>query len=720
MMKLQGFKEALEDETIYRPDQVEEVIKKVRTNFRFHRSNTKHKYFNVPAALDLETSSFYDKDGEKVGIMYVWMLGIYGLVIMGRIWDEFTETLNRVSEILDLNENKRLMIYVHNLQFDFQFFRHHFNWDKVFASDRRQPLYALTDTGIEFRCSYQLSGMSLAKVGENLLTYKVKKMVGDLDYKKIRHSKTRLTKKEKGYGVADVKVVMAFIAEEIERENGAGRLPLTKTGYVRKYCRNQIFIDPETGLKDKKKGRRFREYISLCTLTPTIYEKTRDAFMGGFTHANCLYVGQTVDAAECGPISSYDFTSSYPSVMVAERGFPVGTPIEVDTKGMSKDQFYELIHYYACIFTIHFFGIREKPEVYENYISRSKCRYVTKDVVTNNGRVVSASELMVTITEVDFEIINALYDYDGFEISYLVYWHRGYLPTDFVKAILNLYKAKTELKGVAGKEVEYQVSKGMINACYGMAVTRVIREQNNYSDDWEIPFTPDPESEINRYNKQNGRFLYFPQGVYVTSFARRNLFFGGILEAGEDYLYSDTDSIKLLHREKHGAFFEQYNRDVIKKIETACEYHGIDPEYIRPKTIKGVEKPLGVWDYEGDMARFKTLGAKRYLIEEMDGSLSLTVSGVNKKIAVPYLKKVYHSNTNIFNAFKDGLTIPAGYSGKSTHTYIDDEKSGLVTDYRGQTIPYCERSGIHLEETTYHMGISGEFLDYLKSIMKGL
>ena len=712
-MKLENFDGFLKEKKIYKPDQIEDVLKRVRTNFRFHRTNTKHKYFNVPAALDLETSSFYDADGEKTGIMYLWIFGIYGLVIMGRKWEELTDMMTRLSEILDLNENKRLLVFVHNLQFDFQFFRHHFTWEKVFASDRRQPLYGLTDQGYEFRCSYMLSGMSLAKVGENLLKYKVKKLVGDLDYSKIRHSGTKLYPRELGYAANDVRVVMAFIAEEIERENGIGRLPLTKTGYVRKYCRNSIFVDPETGVRDKKKTRKYHELIETCTLTPKIYQKCRDAFAGGFTHGNSLYIG-----SEMHNVSSFDFTSSYPAVMIAEHGYPMGEPQEVDTRQLTQKEFYKLIKMYACIFTIHFYGLQEKPEVYENYISRSKCIFISNDCVVNNGRVVSASECMITITEIDFDIINQLYNYDGFEINYLVYWHRNYLPTDFVKAIIKLYKDKTTLKNVSGKEVEYMVSKGMLNATYGMSVTSILREINDYTDDWEEPRDPDPEDEINKYNRKRGRFLYYPWGIYVTAYARKNLF-SAILEAGEDYIYSDTDSIKLINAAKHQNYFDSYNHDIIRKLEIACEYHGLDPEDIRPKTIKGIEKPLGVWDPEGSMKRFKTLGSKRYLIEENKGTLSLTVSGVNKNKAVPYLKNVYKNNDAIFKAFTDGLEIPTGYSGKSIHTYIDDERNGIIIDYQGNSASYCERSGVHLEESSYHMGISGEFMQFLRMFYGG-
>ena len=206
---------------------------------------------------------------------------------------------------------------------------------------------------------------------------------------------------------------------------------------------------------------------------------------------------------------------------------------------------------------------------------------------------------------------------------------------DFILAILELYKNKTELKGVAGKEAEYMVSKGMLNACYGMAVTDIVREVNEYTDRWELPYVPLIDNEIKKYNRKRGRFLYYPWGLFVTAYARRNLF-TGILEAGiNDYIYSDTDSIKMLNTEKHMDYFRRYNEQIIDKLTYALEYQDIDPDYIRPKTIKGIEKPLGVWDYEGTFDRFRALGAKRYLLEE-NGNLELTVSGLNKKIAVPY------------------------------------------------------------------------------------
>ena len=131
--------------------------------------------------------------------MYAWVFGVKELTIIGRTWEQFINLIDIVVTTLNLSLEQRLIVYVHNLSFDFQFFRKHFVFHKVFALEERDLISATTETGIEFRCSYKLSGYSLEKVGEHLIHHNVKKKVGDLDYSKIRTPATPLTSKELGY-----------------------------------------------------------------------------------------------------------------------------------------------------------------------------------------------------------------------------------------------------------------------------------------------------------------------------------------------------------------------------------------------------------------------------------------------------------------------------------------------------------------------------------------
>ena len=195
----------------------------------------------------------------------------------------------------------------------------------------------------------------------------------------------------------------------------------------------------------------------------------------------------------------------------------------------------------------------------------------------------------------------------------------------------------------------------------------------------------------------------------MTAYARRNLF-DGIKAFGSDYLYSDTDSIKALHGEAHSDYIQKYNDNALQLLHAACQHHKLPEDLIKPKTIEGIEKPLGVWDYEGQYQKAKFLGAKRYLVQK-NGQLELTVAGVGKKSGSKWLEDTYGAKA--FDAFSDGLIFPEAATGKNTHIYIDDEISGTVEDYTGQRGEYHELSAIHLEGAPYEMSLSKLYADYL-------
>jgi hypothetical protein len=283
--------------------------------------------------------------------------------------------------------------------------------------------------------------------------------------------------------------------------------------------------------------------------------------------------------------------------------------------------------------------------------------------------------------------------------------------------MLDLYQNKTKLKGIAGKEAEYMRSKEDINSEFGMMVTDICRDEILYEGEWDKSET-DIEKSIDKYNRSKKRFLSYVWGIYVTAYARRNLF-TGIFEFKNDYLYSDTDSIKVINIDKHKTYIDKYNKIVRKKLELACLHHNINPEVTRPKNNKGKVKELGVWEWEKEdnelhsYKRFKTLGAKRYMIEFYNGEYSLTVSGLNKKVAIPYMLSKYN---DIFEAFNDGLVIPKGFSGRKTHTYIDYEQRGIIKDYKGVYYEYDELSSVHIEDSDYSLKLSEAYVDFLLNI----
>lgn len=654
-------------------------------------NNKKIRYYNIPAAFDIETSSWYES-GDKRASMYIWQFGIFNIATYGRTWDELTRFLNVLAKVLGLNEDNRLVVYVHNLAYEFQFFRKRFEWNKIFFLDERKPVYAITNNGIEFRCSLKLSSKKLEKVGQDLQKYKIAKMVGDLDYSLVRNSKTKLSDKEMGYCLHDIYVLLAYIQEKIENDGDITRIPLTNTGYVREYCRKACFA----------RYKRYKGLMSELCLDPDEYSQLKRAFAGGFTHANVAYHGKVMEN-----VASFDFTSSYPYVMLSEK-FPMGNSTLVNSIA-SDEELRSYLTNYCCLMDITYHNIA--PKVFNDYpISQSKCWNVVGETV-NNGRIIAAVELSTTITEQDFFTIDAFYSYDSIQIHSFRIYNKAYLPKPLVMSILKFYNDKTVLKGIEDEIVNYMISKNMLNAAYGMMVTDIIRESIDYVNDNFVSIKPDLYEAIEKYNKSVKRFLFYPWGVWVTAYARANLF-SGILATGSDYIYGDTDSMKILNYKKHMKYIESYNEQVLVKLDRAAKFHGLTIDDFSPANIKGVRKMIGVWDFEGVYDKFKTIGAKRYMTLK-NGEYSLTVAGLNKSSAMKWIESEY---ADPFDGLKEGLIVPEGYSGRITSTYIDDETSGSVVDYTGVPAEYHELSSIHMEPSEYELTLGKDYKELIKYI----
>lgn len=670
-----------------------------------HKTNKRIEYINIPCGFDIETTS-YTIGTQKAAFMYVWMVGIghNNGVYYGRTWEEFTHLCSELQLAYGLNDNKRLVIYVHNLAFEFEFMQHYFNWieGSVFSGGKHKPFKALCDYGIEFRDSYILSGFSLAVTAKNLTKHKVKKMVGDLDYTLIRHQTTPLTDEEMGYCENDIVVITAYIDEQLDMYKTIDQIPMTNTGRVRRFVKNKCLPRKNNGKKIK-----YRQIMQDLTLSVDVYTQLKSAFMGGFTHANAHYVDKTLEQ-----VTSVDFTSSYPSVMVSEM-FPMSRFKSIQIE--SLEELEEYCTLYCVVFEAKFTNIRP-TFIHENYISESKCRGLTK-AVTNNGRVVSAESMAMTITNIDYDILKNTYTWDEIQLADVRYAHKNYLPKSIIESVLDLYQGKTTLKDVEGSEVEYLLSKGMLNSIYGMSVTDIAKDKVVFDGDWKMEAV-DIGAVIEADNKKIERTLYYAWGIWITAYARKNLW-TGILALGEDYIYSDTDSMKVLNYENHKGYFDWFNNQIIEKMENMCEYYKLDKALLSPSTKEGKVKMMGIWDYEGTYRKFKTLGAKRYMVDD-GGKLKITVAGLSKQNGVNYmLDKCDGDIDSVFDMFNTGLYIPASATGKNTRTYINTPLDFQVVDYLGNKEDVHTKSGVHLEAASFTLDRGILFADFMRNLSQG-
>lgn len=651
--------------------------RKVKNALQLENSTVTYKkelYSNSIVTFDIETTSY--KEGERLASWcYIWQVCVNGRTFYGRKLEEFLELLT----ILHTETKGRVIIWVHNLGFETQFLRDYLDFE-IFARKPHKPIKARNDKyNIEFRCTLMLYQKSLASLSEET---KVKKLVGDLDYSLIRTIDTKLTKKELAYCEHDVLVVYEKILQELETYKFPCNIPLTQTGKVRRVVKSLYDND----LNYKNKVRKWQPD------TVKQFQMYCKAFQGGYTHANAMYTGELVEN-----VASYDFTSSYPYVMVSEK-FPrkfYKYPV-TRFESMNPEKAYLLYVKFNNIKCV-------KDNV---YISAGKCDALCWPIY-DNGRVVSADSLTLWVTEYDVDIICQTYKFDSYTI--LESWTsiKAYLDIKYVNYILDLYENKTALKNVAGAEKLYVESKQYINSLYGMFATQTIRDEVTFiNNEWDVhKLTPEEVQEkLNKAKTSWGTILCFQWAIYVTAIARYNLWTGGIIPHDCEVLYCDTDSVKIIGDD---SYIETYNKQVIAKLRRVSNDRGIPFNRFQPADPKGERHLLGLFDYEGTYKRFITLGAKRYAYEDNEG-LHVTVSGVNKERGAIALG-------NIEN-FKDGFVFLPEYTGKLTLWYLGEQEPITVTDYQGHTTTMFNRFGVYMEPTTYNLSLSPQYEDYLYTL----
>lgn len=671
-------------------------------------SRRKVKFLDCVCAFDIETTRLEDIEQ---AIMYVWQFQIStDYTIIGRTWDQFLLFLQGLNK--NMPENVQLMIFVHNLSYEFTFLKgvYPFKPEEVFAMDNRKVLRCSMYGRFEFRCSYLQSNMSLAMFTEKM-NVKHKKL-DDFVYTEKRFPWSELQPRELEYMQNDVLGLVECIIAEMDRDGDTlYKLPLTSTGYVR---------------RDVKKAMRNIPHAYIMSIQPDkeLYEMLRDAFRGGNTHANRYYV--TSDNAQniLNNVKSADRSSSYPDV-ICNCPFPVKPFFKAHD--VSFETLQRLIHHFkkpiVCRCSLE--DIRLKNEYWGcPYLAKAKCTGIINGAF-DNGRILSADYLVTTITDIDFQILESEYDFilTPYNIYYSSY---GMLPACIRNVVIDYYKCKTELKGVEGQEAFYLKSKNLLNSIYGMMATDPVKLSIIYDRTQTVnEFITQAEQEVqqdlkdgkiidNIYEEMHciedrliseaieanrkQAFISYAWGVWVTAWARLRLE-EGIRLAGESFVYADTDSVKYIGDVDFSKFNEDRQLDSIRNGAFAT-----DPN--------GITHYMGVYEDDGIYKRFATMGAKKYVYEEVnkkgETELHITIAGVAKAAGAAELTK--HGGIEAFKTgflFKEAGGLEAVYN---------DHPGIKEIQIDGHTLPIT--SNVVLRPSTYTLGITGEYDFLLKGLPK--
>lgn len=625
-------------------------------------------YKQMLTGFDIETTRI---PAEDQSFMYVWQWYFEGVgVVIGRTWHELRLFIMQIEAVLD---NAMLVVLVHNLSYEFQFLRavHEWKTDEVFAVKSRRVLKATMNEKLEFRCTMLHSNMSLATWTAKMGVEHGKLSGDDFNYDIMRYPDTPLSETELAYITNDVVGMVEAYRAEMERDSdNLYKIPLTSTGYVR---------------ADSKRAMRNSGKV-VKTILPDydIYKMLRKAFRGGNTHANRYYSGMILEN-----VKSADRSSSYPDV-ICNCKFPMTKFREIvnpdiwKVEKMMKDR-------RALVFTILLHDV-ELSDPYNGfpYISVAKCAACVRSG-NDNGRVLNADFIEMTVNDIDWRIIKKQYEFSDVQVTKAYWSHYGYLPRALIVNTIDYYTKKTSLKGVDGQQLLYDKSKNLLNGIYGMMAQDPVKQDIIYHEGTG-EFTEDdapPESLLAEFSKH--AFLAYQWGVWITAWARLRLQ-EGINLCGHNCVYVDTDSCKYLGEVDWTA----YNRKRIR-ASTQSGAYATDPH--------GKRHYMGVFEDEEPYAKFKTLGAKKYVFEHADGKLQVTIAGVNKKKGGAEL-----SRRGGIEAFREGFTFIEAGGTESVYNDSTPYAERILNGHKIEMSP-----NICIRPSTYTVSLTDEYRNLLET-----
>lgn len=651
--------------------------------------NGKRKYANCICSFDIETTTITKEECDifksDFGFMYIWQFCIEEYPVFGRTWEEYILFIHKLKKTLGITKQRRLVVFSHNLQFEFQFMRNFFKVEKVFAREKRNVVYAILEN-IEYRCSYVLTNMGLGKFLENTPGVKHSKLDGKkFDYRKKRFPDTELSNYEMAYSMFDViGLVEGIRNHNIYNNDNLYTMPYTSTGYVRRDYKEVCLNTPGYKRQQLNIMLNERQYL-LC----------KEASRGAISGSNRMWTDELLI-----DIDSHDIKSSYPYNM-ATKEFPQTKFIEMKYK--YGDRFFELMDNSCCLITFTADNLKLKEWEGIPYISKAKCRAI-EGAKCGNGKVYSAKRICMTCTEIDFRIIEKHYTMNTPVILELWSARKGLLARPFRKHLLEMFQHKTDLED--GDIYIYNKYKNKINASFGMMLTDIVSPEilYNETDDipWKVKEITELGTELKKYYYNKNSFLSYQHGVWVLAHARDELM-RGIDIVKNDVVQVDTDSVKNLGDYK--VEFKKINNSIIEKAETFD---------IKPYAFnkKGEKVYLGIWENEHlkkdshyyTYTNFRTLGAKKYAYTGEDNKIKITVAGLAKA------SNEYIDTVGGIDSFRNGLEIPPGKSGRTTSTYVD-LKEPVTIKVLGHIITLGSNIGI--QETSYTLGMTEEWVNML-------
>ena len=687
---------------------------------------------------DIETSKITCDNGEEMQVTYLSNVVTMNYETGEIVNSIFHRTIEEVVEYFKTLPDESI-VWSHNLDYELTFLLRELgevkgqlkynrngivegiykeNVQDIILRDNHSPLSIKLDAlpNITFRDTYAIFNKSVARLGEELKLPKL-----EYNYKKTRLPWNELEELDYKYNERD-NIIVAKSLYKYMQDNKIPfeDIPLTFTSFVKR--KRKEFILENYG---KKAINKFYFDRNEQLQDFNFFELILKTYQGGLTASNINETGKLIDKG----IYSIDIKSSYPYQMCS-RYFPFYSYKTTENyTGELADKFYKLGNYKGFFGIFRFKNIRVKNRNYLLPISSSQLSkgYVSSDKVHFNGKLLSASEIIIPCNNIDIDTINLVYKYDEIECLEIFATNKQRrLRQEEISFILSAFHKKETIKDK--EDIEYALSKVYINSMYGVKVTTPIKSSYSIEDGeiLEIDYFKFNEKErkeiynnfIENQSMFGGTLDIFTDGCYITSYARYMLvsMMCELVEEGCNVVYSDTDSIKFyLNGVEEDYIFNLINRKnwlTVKDNKKNIRFKTFKKQFnINDKDYNKICN-LGIWEIENKipLPYFITFGAKKYGYITHDNKVKTTIAGCNKKypsIAINNLAK--RENIPLVEAFKivlaPGTQFDTTASGRTTAKIEKRTREEMYHfTYQGKRVN--QFGGIIIEDTTYTLNIS--------------
>ena len=599
-------------------------------------------YASEAIYLDIETSNNHASDPRK---LRTWITSIQvrfdNEYYLFRKPTELTTWLNSLIKKYDLDPDRRILVFIHNAAYDLSYLVPWFQRD--LPKEPRRGIYEGLHKIImydqycfEFRCTYQLTGMSLAKWSKDM-NVEHQKQVGLYDYDKIIYQDDELDQDSLKYDEYDVLSLEECLKKQLLKYGDElATVPLTSTGY----CRRQF----RRGSQTDKYYRS--EVFKPSRLDVKAMKYSVNAFAGGFTHGN-RYLKSTIIE---GNIEHGDFRSMYPSEIMCYP-HPFGAPEEwfdasrlYYQKRPYKPTINDIINMYpeySSITRLRIYAAELRSlDITMPFMQEAKLRNKTKNFscISDNGRVmkITSGICEIYVDNLTLQILKEQYKMK-LVILGVIRFKNMMIPQCLAKTIDELFKAKSDLK-VHHREMEekyghfseealnaaWELSrvKKLLNACYGMFATSPLRPEYDLDYEKDPPLqrikgvTTDKEIEeaLDKFYKSPNSFLPYQIAWSITAAARFELYEYIKAVGYENCIYCDTDSIFFLNKPGVMERVKRLNALKQKKAKYVIS-HGKRVYY-------------DVFEIEEPLSHFKFLHSKCYGMVTKSGEFQVTIAGI--------------------------------------------------------------------------------------------